>query len=208
MVRPTRAEPRTAAARRRHGATRRNGSDERATRPYRVGDPCRAPARQRPAAAGARVRRWARRERARRALSASGASLPHLGAWLVGLLLRARTRGLPPRALSEFVERGMTTRRMRAACIECNHDRPDLLCDELATDHGYVSDSVPLDQLSTIDPPVALRRADLSSRRRFTPTGCAASRPRCEDPTEMGRTSGVVTSVGTWSASSVKRRRF
>jgi DNA-binding transcriptional regulator YhcF (GntR family) len=92
---------------------------------------------------------------------ASGASLPHLGTWLVGLLLQARARGLPPRTLSEFVQRGMMTRRVRAACVECNDDQLHLLCDELANDHGYVSDGVPLDQLNAIDPPLALRRADL-----------------------------------------------
>jgi hypothetical protein len=92
---------------------------------------------------------------------ASGASLPHLGAWLVSMLLQARTRGLPPRTFSEFVHRGMATRRLRAACVECNADQLHLLCDELANDHGYVSDGVPLDQLTAMEPPLALRRADL-----------------------------------------------
>jgi DNA-binding transcriptional regulator YhcF (GntR family) len=91
----------------------------------------------------------------------NGAALPHLGAWLVGFLLQARARGLAPRAVSEFVRRGMTTRRVRAACIECNGDQLHLLCGELAEDHGYVADSVPLDQVSSADPPAALKRADV-----------------------------------------------
>lgn len=92
---------------------------------------------------------------------ANGASLPHLGTWLVSMLLQARTRGLPPRTLSEFVQRGMATRHLRAACIECNDDQLHLLCGELAADHGFASASVPLDQLNAVDPPLALSRADL-----------------------------------------------
>ena len=92
---------------------------------------------------------------------ASGASLPHLGAWLVGLLIQARARGIAPRDVSELVRRAMTTRHVRAACIECNGDQLAMLCAELADDHGYVAESVPLDLLSTAEPPAALKRADV-----------------------------------------------
>ena len=92
---------------------------------------------------------------------ASGTSLPDLGAWLVGRLLQARARGVAPRAVSDLVQRSMSTRRVRAACIECNGDQLHLLCGELADDHGYVAESVPLDQLSATDPTAGLRRADL-----------------------------------------------
>jgi DNA-binding transcriptional regulator YhcF (GntR family) len=91
----------------------------------------------------------------------SGASLPHLGTWLVGTLLQARARGLSPRALSEFVQRGLSTQRVRAACVECNRDQLHLLSAELANDHGYLVDHVPLEELSAVHPPDALRRADV-----------------------------------------------
>jgi len=92
---------------------------------------------------------------------ASGASLPHLGAWLVSMLVQARSRGLAPHDVSEFVRRSMETRRLRAACIECNKDQMVLLCDELDRELGYITDSTPLDTLSAADPPLGVRRADL-----------------------------------------------
>ncbi len=92
---------------------------------------------------------------------ASGPSLPHLGAWLVGMLVQARSRGLAPRDVSEFVRRSTETRRLRAACIECNNDQLVLLCHELARDHGYIADSTPLESLNANDPPLNVRRADV-----------------------------------------------
>jgi DNA-binding transcriptional regulator YhcF (GntR family) len=92
---------------------------------------------------------------------AAGEGLPHLGAWLIGMLLQARARGLPPREVSEFVRRSTETRRVRAACIECNRDQLHLLCSELANDHGLVAESTPLDELSAADPPLSVRRADV-----------------------------------------------
>lgn len=92
---------------------------------------------------------------------ASGASLPHLGEWLVRMLVQARSRGLPPHRVSEFVRRSTETRRLRAACIECNRDQMVLLCNELDHELGYITDSTPLDTLSATDPPLVVRRADL-----------------------------------------------
>ncbi len=92
---------------------------------------------------------------------ASGASLPHLGAWLVSMLAQARSRGLAPQAVSEFVRRSTETRRLRAACIECNKDQIALLCNELDHELGYITDATPLDTLSVSDPPLGVRRADL-----------------------------------------------
>ena len=71
------------------------------------------------------------------------------------------SRGLSPRALSEFVQRGLSTQRVRAACVECNRDQLHLLSAELANDHGYLVDHVPLEELSAVHPPDALRRADV-----------------------------------------------
>ena len=92
---------------------------------------------------------------------AGGSSLPDLGVWLVNMLVQARARGLPPRDVSEYVRRCLETRRVRAACIECNRDHLHLLCSELANDHGYLSDAVDLDELDDGEPPLALRRADV-----------------------------------------------
>ncbi len=90
-----------------------------------------------------------------------GEGLPHLGQWLITMLLQARARGLAPRLVSEFVRRSLETRRVRAACIECNLDQLHLLCTELADDHGYVAEGAPLDTLDVQQPPIAVRRADV-----------------------------------------------
>lgn len=91
----------------------------------------------------------------------AGSSLPDLGAWLVGMLVQARARGLPPRDVSEYVRRSLETRRVRAACIECNRDQLHLLCSELTNDHGYVTESTEIDELHGGELPGALRRADV-----------------------------------------------
>jgi DNA-binding transcriptional regulator YhcF (GntR family) len=92
---------------------------------------------------------------------AAGGALPDLGAWHIGMLLQARARGLPPREVSEYVRRSLETRRVHAACIECNHDQLHLLCSELADDHGFVTEPVEVDALRAPEPSLALRRADL-----------------------------------------------
>jgi len=92
---------------------------------------------------------------------AGGEALPHLGAWIVNVLLQARARGIPPRQMSAYVRRCLETRRVRAACIECNDDQLHLLCTELTDDHGYIAASTPLEELSPVAPPPAVRSADV-----------------------------------------------
>jgi DNA-binding transcriptional regulator YhcF (GntR family) len=87
--------------------------------------------------------------------------LPDLGAWLVTVLLQARVRGVPPRELPEYMRRSLETRRVRAACIECNHDQLHMLCSELANDHGFVSEPVEIDDLKDPSASPVLRRADV-----------------------------------------------
>jgi hypothetical protein len=77
------------------------------------------------------------------------------------MLVQARARGLPPRQVAAFVRRSLETRRLRAACIECNLDQLHLLCTELSADHGFVAESTHLDDLDAGDPPPAVRRADV-----------------------------------------------
>lgn len=92
---------------------------------------------------------------------ARGGALPDLGAWLVDVLVQGRARGLAPRDLSEFIRQGMETRRIRAACVECNRDQLHLLCHELCEDHGITTESAPLEELRADDPPLAVQRADI-----------------------------------------------
>ena len=90
-----------------------------------------------------------------------GGFLPDLGAWLVSVLVDARARGLAPREVSEYARRSLETRRLRAACIECNADQLHQLCGELAADHGFVTESSEVDELAAAEFPLAMRRADL-----------------------------------------------
>jgi DNA-binding transcriptional regulator YhcF (GntR family) len=77
--------------------------------------------------------------------------LPDLGSWVVGMLLQARSRGLAPREISRYLRRSLETRRLRAACIECNADQIHLLCSELSADYGYETQSVDVEHLTRPD---------------------------------------------------------
>ena len=92
---------------------------------------------------------------------AGGPSLPDLGGWLVTMLVDARARGLAPRDVGDYVRRCLETRRVRAACIECNGDQLHMLCTELESDHGFVSEAVELEALRGDNVPRALKRADV-----------------------------------------------
>jgi len=113
---------------------------------------------------------------------AGGGFLPDLGIWLVNMLVQARARGLAPRHVSEYVRRCLETRRVRAACIECNRDHLHLLCSELTDDHGYVSEAVELDDLDDADPPLALRRADVLVTTTFHAARVQAAAERLRKP--------------------------
>lgn len=92
---------------------------------------------------------------------AGGEQLPNLGAWLVGMLMQARARGLAPRDVPDHLRRSLRAHPVRAACIECNADQLHLLCTELANDHGFVTRSVEVGELRQPGHDAALRRADL-----------------------------------------------
>ena len=74
------------------------------------------------------------------------------------MLLQARSRGLAPRGVSHYLEAALNTRRVRAACIECNLDQLHMLCSELAGDYGYETQST---ELSRIADSEEVRRADV-----------------------------------------------
>jgi DNA-binding transcriptional regulator YhcF (GntR family) len=143
---------------------------------------------------------------------AVGSSLPDLGAWLVGILVQARARGVPPRELSEYVRRSLETRRVRAACIECNRDQLHLLCSELANDHGFVTDSAEIDEIRACgtEAPLALRRADVlvttlfhapeveaAAKRLGKPWIAVALRPDAMSDAARGLAEGVVYFIAT-----------
>ena len=88
------------------------------------------------------------------------ASIAGFGNRLVSLLVEEVAMGLPAPGLEERVRRCLATVRLHAACIECNRDQLDSLCDELAGTYGLDSTAVELERLRGA-PPLQLRQADL-----------------------------------------------
>lgn len=113
---------------------------------------------------------------------AGGSALPDLGSWLVTMLLQARSRGLPPRDVSEYVRRCLETRRLRAACVECNRDQLHLLCTEISGDHGYIAEGTEVNELKVHDPPLAVRRADILVTTLFHANAVQAAAERLGKP--------------------------
>ena len=113
---------------------------------------------------------------------AGGSSLPDLGTWLVSMLLQARARGLAPRDVSEYTRRCLETRRVRAACIECNRDHQHLLCSELSDDHGYVAENTELNDLRGAELPPSVRHADLLVTTSFHSTDVSRVAKRLGKP--------------------------
>lgn len=79
---------------------------------------------------------------------------------LAGYLVAELGVGLPVGAMVERLRHCLDTQRLRAACIECNLDQLDFLCQQLSLDAGLESDAVELDALRR-QLPLAVRRADL-----------------------------------------------
>lgn len=89
------------------------------------------------------------------------AMLPKLSERLVDFLVEALALGVPAPDVPEHVRRCLETLRLRAACIECNADQIDSLCEQLRRGYGFESTGVELHALGTPDADAALRRADL-----------------------------------------------
>lgn len=68
--------------------------------------------------------------------------------------------GSPLGAVAKRLRHCLDTTGLSAACIECNQDQLDYLCDELQTSFGLESAPVEVDQLRR-GPPFAVRRAQL-----------------------------------------------
>jgi DNA-binding transcriptional regulator YhcF (GntR family) len=96
----------------------------------------------------------------RRALSPRSGRLPGSDDRLVDLILDELAIGLPVAAVTERLRHCLDTIGLRAACIECNDDQLDFLCQELQVGYGLESVTVEIDRLRG-EPPLAVRQADL-----------------------------------------------
>jgi DNA-binding transcriptional regulator YhcF (GntR family) len=86
--------------------------------------------------------------------------LPGFGDRLVALALDELAGGLPVAAIAERLRHCLDTLGLRAACIECNDDQLDFLCQELQVGFGLETVTVEIDRLRG-EPPLAVRQADL-----------------------------------------------
>lgn len=96
--------------------------------------------------------------------------------WVVDVLLQGSARGVPAPALPERFRRCVDTLRLRVACIECNDDQVDALCDELKADYGFETNGVDVDTLLAAGSLPDVQRADLLVTTSSPPS--RASSPR------------------------------
>lgn len=98
----------------------------------------------------------------------AGGSSSRKADWIVETLVESLSRGIPAPSLPEHLRRCLETRRLRAACIECNADQTAQLCEELHADYGLDTDPVDLyPMLSEPTPPPEIRHADLLVTSQF-----------------------------------------
>lgn len=86
--------------------------------------------------------------------------LPGFGDRLADLVLDELADGLPVAAVAERLRHCLDTTGLRAACIECNQDQLDFLCQELVVGFGLESAAVEIDRLRN-GPPLPVRQADV-----------------------------------------------
>ena len=96
----------------------------------------------------------------RRAPLPRSSRLPGFGGRLVALVLDELASGLPVAAIAERLRHCLDTIGLRVACIECNNDQLDFLCQELQAGFGLESVTVEIGRLRG-EPPLAVRQADL-----------------------------------------------
>ena len=82
------------------------------------------------------------------------------GKRLADYLLDEIAIGLPVAAVAERLRHCLDTTGLRAACIECNLDQLDFLCQELEVGFGLESEAVETDRMRG-RPPLAVRQADV-----------------------------------------------
>ncbi|MBA3659256.1 MAG: GntR family transcriptional regulator [Gemmatimonadales bacterium] len=82
--------------------------------------------------------------------------------WMVEVLMEGLGQGIAARDFPERLRRSLETLRLRATCIECNHDQLVSLAGELHEDYGLdVSAVDTYTLLANGEPPYEVRRADL-----------------------------------------------
>ncbi len=88
--------------------------------------------------------------------------------WMVDVLMEGLGRGIAAREFPERLRQSLETRRLRAACIECNHDQIASLAEELHQDYGMDASGVDtFTLLSDPELPQDVQRADLLITTRF-----------------------------------------
>ncbi len=82
--------------------------------------------------------------------SAEAPGLPGLSppaAWAVDVVTHAVAMGIPAPQFAEWFSRRLSTNRLRALCIECNHDQLASLSAEMQSDYGFDTDCADVDDL-------------------------------------------------------------
>lgn len=92
---------------------------------------------------------------------APGEPQARVARWIADLFAEGLACGIAVPDLSEQLRRHAGTRRLRAACVECNADQLYSLCDELRRDYGFESISVELESLESGAADASLRSVDL-----------------------------------------------
>lgn len=88
--------------------------------------------------------------------------------WMVNVLMEGLGRGIAAREFPDRVRQSLETIRLRAACIECNHDQIASLAGELHDDYGMDTSGVDtFTLLSGPELPKEVQRADLLVTTRF-----------------------------------------
>ncbi|MBW3628114.1 MAG: winged helix-turn-helix domain-containing protein [Gemmatimonadetes bacterium] len=90
-----------------------------------------------------------------------GEMFPQTSEWVVGVLVQALSRGVPPVEFPERVRGCLKTVRVTAACIECNGDQIAGLCEELGRDYGLVTTPIDITRLRGSVAPAEVADADL-----------------------------------------------
>jgi DNA-binding transcriptional regulator YhcF (GntR family) len=86
---------------------------------------------------------------------------PGFADWALDILANGLAHGIPAVELPRLLAKLLRTVRLRAACIECNDDHVDTLCEEMSRDYGLTSVPVDLDELHRPATTKALVAADL-----------------------------------------------
>ncbi|MBA3317498.1 MAG: GntR family transcriptional regulator [Gemmatimonadales bacterium] len=82
--------------------------------------------------------------------------------WMVNVLIDGLQRGVSARDFPGRVREVLETVRLRAACIECNHDQINSLCGELHDDYGFDATGIDTFELQAHGtPPGDVQQADL-----------------------------------------------